>query len=166
MLKLKEYRLRMGVTQNEIAFRLGMTQQTYSRYENGVNEPNLEILIKIADFFQVSIDDLLGRKCNVINIFYHDDKKKQLLKELAEEDDDKIQRVADFYSGIKSKGINHKIEHFTNSASERTNTSFLVNENELNPNYPFANDVNKGSMDPITAFLTGKKPTSNNNENK
>lgn len=157
MLKLKEYRLRMGVTQNQIAFRLGMTQQTYSRYENGVNEPSIEILVKIADYFQVSIDDLLGRKCNVINIFYHDDKKKQLLKELAEENDNVIQRVEDFYNGIKSKDINHEIGHFQNSSSETTNTSFLSNENEFNPNYPFANDINKGSVDPLTANLSGKK---------
>ncbi len=163
MLKLKEYRLKIGLTQSEIAFKLGMNQQSYSRYENGTTEPNIETLIKIADFFQISIDDLLGRKCNVINIFYHSDLKKQLLKELAEESDDKIQRVADFYSAIRSEGINHKVEHFKNTSNEITNTTFLVNENATNPNYPFVNDVNKGSIDTITSYLTGKKQ---NNQDK
>ena len=60
MLKLKEYRLKIGLTQSEIAFKLGMNQQSYSRYENGTTEPNIETLIKIADFFQISIDDALA----------------------------------------------------------------------------------------------------------
>ena len=45
---------------------------------------------------------------------------------------------------------------------EITNATFLVNENATNPNYPFVNDVNKGSIDPITAFLTGKNQNKKN----
>lgn len=59
MLKLKE--LRKNKTQNEIAKALGITQRTYSNYEAGNRQPDQDTLIKIADYFNVSVDYLLGR---------------------------------------------------------------------------------------------------------
>ena len=40
---------------------LQMAQPSYIRYENGSAEPSLENLVKIADYFDVSVDYLLGR---------------------------------------------------------------------------------------------------------
>ena len=49
-------------TQREVAQRLGISQPSYIRYENGSAEPTLEHLVKIADLYDVSVDFLLGRK--------------------------------------------------------------------------------------------------------
>lgn len=49
-------------TQREVAQRLGSSQPSYIRYENGSAEPTLENLVKIADLYDVSVDFLLGRK--------------------------------------------------------------------------------------------------------
>lgn len=49
-------------TQREFAQRLGISQPSYIRYENGSAEPTLENLVKIADLYDVSVDFLLGRK--------------------------------------------------------------------------------------------------------
>ena len=49
-------------TQREVAQRLGISQPSYIRYENGSTEPTLENLVKIADLYDVSVDFLLGRK--------------------------------------------------------------------------------------------------------
>lgn len=49
-------------TQREVAQRLGISQPSYIRYENGSAEPTLENLVKIADLYDVSVDFLLGRK--------------------------------------------------------------------------------------------------------
>ena len=49
-------------TQREVAQRLGISQPSYIRYENGSAEPTLETLVKIADLYDVSVDFLLGRK--------------------------------------------------------------------------------------------------------
>lgn len=49
-------------TQREVAQRLGISQPSYIRYENGSAEPTLENLVKIADLYDVSVDFLLGRR--------------------------------------------------------------------------------------------------------
>jgi len=51
--------------QKHLAEFLEITQQAVSRWVNGVTEPNLDNLVRIADFFDVSIEELLkGKKCN------------------------------------------------------------------------------------------------------
>ncbi len=60
--RLAELRTLNKLTQKEVAERLGISQPSYIRYENGSAEPTLENLIKLADLFDVSLDDLLGRK--------------------------------------------------------------------------------------------------------
>lgn len=47
--------------QRELAAVLNVSQNTYSQYENGVIELTAENLIKLADFYDVSVDYLLGR---------------------------------------------------------------------------------------------------------
>ena len=48
--------------QREAAEYLGVNIRTYQYYEEGKNEPSIAILIQLADFFQVSLDELVGRK--------------------------------------------------------------------------------------------------------
>jgi transcriptional regulator with XRE-family HTH domain len=63
--RLKTLRERSGLTQGELSKKLGMARTTYSGYENGFRNPDPETLKKIADFYEVSIDYILGR--NTIN---------------------------------------------------------------------------------------------------
>ena len=48
------------ITQDELAAKIGKTKQSVSQYVNGDSEPGYETLVKIADFFSVSTDYLLG----------------------------------------------------------------------------------------------------------
>ena len=50
-----------NVTQAQLSEKIGVTRQTVSQYVNGVSEPGYAALVKIADFFDVSLDYLLGR---------------------------------------------------------------------------------------------------------
>lgn len=59
--RLLEQRKLYGYTQRDMAERLGISQPSYIRYENGTSEPTQENLVKIADIFDVSTDYLLGR---------------------------------------------------------------------------------------------------------
>ena len=60
--KLKTLRREIDMTQNQLADVLETTQRKVSYWESGKIEPDLCSLWKIADFFDVSVDYLLGRK--------------------------------------------------------------------------------------------------------
>ena len=59
--RIRNLRTDHGYKQSEIAAYLGISQNTYSQYEIGVLNYPVEAVIKLADFYQVSIDYLLGR---------------------------------------------------------------------------------------------------------
>lgn len=49
---IKEHRIKIGLTQEEVAKQLGISQVAYGRYELGTREPNLDLIFKIADVLQ------------------------------------------------------------------------------------------------------------------
>lgn len=59
---LRYIRKSRNMTQKEVAEELRLNCVTYNRYETGERAPKLEIIIKLADFFNVTTDQLLGRK--------------------------------------------------------------------------------------------------------
>ncbi len=60
--KIKECREKCGLTQKQMAQALNLERSTYTYYEIGKSQPNLETLKSIAQIFHVSVDDLLGYK--------------------------------------------------------------------------------------------------------
>ena len=63
-MRLKEIRKSKGISQLKLALDLNTNQNTISGYETGEREPGITELIKIADYFNVSIDYLLERTDN------------------------------------------------------------------------------------------------------
>ena len=63
-MKLRNLRKEKGISQLKLAMDLNMSQNTISRYETGDREPGINDLIKIAEYFDVSIDNLVGRTNN------------------------------------------------------------------------------------------------------
>lgn len=74
MTRLKELRERKGLNMAQAARALNIAYTTYVSYEKGEREPNSEMLIALADFFNCSTDYLLG-KIDVINDDYTPEKK-------------------------------------------------------------------------------------------
>ena len=62
--RLKDLREDNDKTQKEIADYLGMKQPQYSRYENGLRDIPSDILISLADYYNVSTDYIFGRTNN------------------------------------------------------------------------------------------------------
>ncbi|MBQ4546110.1 MAG: helix-turn-helix transcriptional regulator [Oscillospiraceae bacterium] len=58
--RLKNLREEYGMTQQELADKLFLTQKTINSYERGRTQPNMETLCKLSDIFDTSIDYLLG----------------------------------------------------------------------------------------------------------
>lgn len=61
-MNIKDIRIRRGLTQAEVADSLGVSSVVYSRYETGTRQPSIDLLIQMADIFDVSVDYLVGRK--------------------------------------------------------------------------------------------------------
>lgn len=85
---LKQTRINRGLSQKEVAEKLGVAKSTYSMYESGYREPNLETIIKIADIYDVSTDYLMGLS----------DKEENLcnMTTFIDEIDDYMQEVGEF----------------------------------------------------------------------
>lgn len=65
MIKLPErllaLRLEMNVSQKSLVKEMGLALNTYVRYERGEREPTASVLVQMADFYDVSLDYLVGR---------------------------------------------------------------------------------------------------------
>ena len=58
---IRFYRKLLGLTQEELSNRLGGKKSLVSNYENGYSVPDIFTLIKLADIFDVTLDELVGR---------------------------------------------------------------------------------------------------------
>ncbi len=60
--KLKELRKSENLTQQQLADKLQISRVNYTRYETNAARPDYETLIKLADFFDVSLDEIFDRR--------------------------------------------------------------------------------------------------------
>ncbi len=59
--RIRDLREDRDLTQTQVAKMLGMSQTGYSKYETGENDIPTAVLMALADFYQTSVDYLLGR---------------------------------------------------------------------------------------------------------
>lgn len=89
----KRLRTSSGLTQVEMAEKLGISRSTIGMYETGAREPDFETLEKIADFFNVDTDYLLGRteKTSIlpetVGHYYLNDETREIAQEVFENPD-------------------------------------------------------------------------------
>lgn len=62
--RLKQLRNKKGLSQKELTDRLHLNRSTYARYETSTTQPDYDTLEKLADFYDVSVDYILGRTDN------------------------------------------------------------------------------------------------------
>ena len=60
--RLKELRKKHGYSQNEVAIYCDITEKAYQNYELKTRLPKIDVLVKIADLYKISLDYLDGRK--------------------------------------------------------------------------------------------------------
>lgn len=95
---IKNFRHQKGITQETLAEFLGVTFQSVSRWERGESYPDITMLPEIADFFKVTVDDLLGSN------------KKQSEK--------KVQAYLELYDTMKLKNLAKVFNEYKNAVKE------------------------------------------------
>ena len=92
---LKLARDQKGLSQKDVSEKIGVAKSTYSLYESGKREPNVQTIKKIADVLDVSADELLGIDTEPTTLAAHFDGD-----EYTEEELDEIKQFAEF---VKNK---------------------------------------------------------------
>lgn len=95
---LRLAREQIGMSQKEVAENIGVAKSTYSLYESGNREPNVQTIKKIADCLNVSADTLLGLDDGPRTMAAHFDGTEYTEKEL-----DKIKEFAAFVKNNRNK---------------------------------------------------------------
>ncbi len=62
---IKFYRKSLGLTQKQLALYLDANNTLISNYETGYSVPDIYVLIKLADIFEITLDELVGREFEV-----------------------------------------------------------------------------------------------------
>lgn len=106
---LKKLRKDKNLSQLEVAKYLGTSQQNYCRYENGDNEPDINTLIKLATFFHVSVDYLIGNEQpNKVDLTSLSETKKDCIEEIQSLTEEEALAVTHFIAGLKQKDFIYK----------------------------------------------------------
>ena len=95
---LRAARERKNITQKDVADNIGVAKSTYSLYESGNREPNVQTIKKLADLLNVSADDLLGLNQEPTTIAAHFDGD-----DFTEDELEDIRAYADFVKNRRNK---------------------------------------------------------------
>ncbi len=102
--RIKILRLRNNLTREELAKKIGVSYSAISMYERNKREPNNEITIKIANFFNASIDYLMGLTSDNETIEKSTNKKQS-----------KLEQILDLANGLTIQEANYLIKQLNKS---------------------------------------------------
>ena len=98
-MNLKLLRSKTKLTQDEMAKELNITRPTYANYESEITQPPIELLCKIADYHNVSLDYLVGRNYNN-EIGYLTEEQKNLVNLIKELNQLNLLKAIGYISGL------------------------------------------------------------------
>ena len=99
-MKIKELRQKLGISQREVSEKLEIPQTTLFSYENNVSDPNIATLIKLADFYHVTIDELIGREADSINLKFLGESEAYLIKKILKMNELELAKTRAYVTGL------------------------------------------------------------------
>ncbi len=113
-MRLKELREWKGLTQNEVANAVGGTQSNLAKWEKEKVQPAADMIIKLADFFEVSTDYLLGREDDFGNITMQSSASSPIGEKLT----DNERTLLNWFRGLPSEKARAAFLSFIRSSGE------------------------------------------------
>lgn len=99
-MKLKEFRQKLGYSQHQISIDLDIPEQTLYGWENKSRQPSIENLIKLADYFHTTLDELVGRESDMINLNCLEEDDAYIIKKLLQMNQMEKLRTKAFIMGL------------------------------------------------------------------
>lgn len=99
-MQLKEFRKKLGLSQDDMAKKLGVHNTTYGNWELGKTEPTIETLIKIADIYNVTVDELIGRETETINLKFLGETESYLIKKILKMNQLELDKTKAYVMGL------------------------------------------------------------------
>lgn len=98
-MNLKRIRLNHGLRQEDVAKEINKTTVAYGYYENGRNEPDIQTLLKLADYYGCSVDYLLDhRTSGVIHLDSFTPEQQNVIKLMQEMNSDQVSQLSAYAS--------------------------------------------------------------------
>ena len=97
---ISELREEMHLTQFELAQKLSTSQRNVSNYETGTSEPDLAMIVQLADIFGVSLDELFGREGHMLETDKLEGLDRLLVKKMRELSDEQKAALLSFLKGF------------------------------------------------------------------
>ena len=102
--RLKECREKLGISKQETARRIGISQPAYLRYESGDRKPSLQTTKEIAKVLNTSVDYLIGESDDI----------NPILIEISKEDNNELFRIVELCSQMDEKQQKKIISYINN----------------------------------------------------
>lgn len=119
MERLKELRKERRLTQTQVGNYLGITVSAYGNYELGQREPSIDMLLKLADYFGVTVDYLLGRDANTVTSI--EPLKTKNIPALSEEDEDMLNQYLELSEDSK-RAVRYTVDMYERSEAQSNKT--------------------------------------------
>ncbi len=103
-MKLKEYRQKYNLSQKELSTKIGIPPTTLFSYETGKCDPGVNTLIKLADIYHITIDELVGRPTNLINKMVLSERERSIIDKVLKMNT-KQQELTEFYIDTLTGGV-------------------------------------------------------------
>ena len=101
-MNLKKLRELKGISQRELGRQINVAGTMISRYEREEAEPNIETLIKLADFFNVSLDILIGHDANSVDLRAVSQNQRYIVETVVNKlTDEQVAKVAGYIDSLK-----------------------------------------------------------------
>lgn len=131
MQNLKQFRTQCGLTQTNLAEKLGVSRTTVTMWENHKSEPDNEMLVRIANILQTTVDNLLGvEKQEVSDVLLRDERvnrssgtsQMNVINALAEKlNSQGLERLQQYADDLVSSGKYEKLNYLSNVAARDGN---------------------------------------------
>lgn len=101
-MNLKNLRKEKNITQEKVAKDLNVGRASYNRYELGLTEPDIETLKKMADYFHVSVDEVIGHEIPfMLNRAQFSEKQLEIIENIQNLSDEDCRYILASITAIK-----------------------------------------------------------------